>query len=56
MCIMIGEDIEFMTPWTPKPYGGAFKVTKDLSELFKGRGRIFPTTKQRSWEWALVWH
>jgi 2-oxoisovalerate dehydrogenase E1 component len=33
--IMIGEDIEYLTPYTSIPYGGAFKVTKDLSEKFK---------------------
>lgn len=33
--IMIGEDIEYMTPWSGKPYGGAFKVSNDLSEHFK---------------------
>ena len=32
---MIGEDIEYVTPWTSIPYGGAFKVSKDLSEHFK---------------------
>ena len=33
--IMIGEDIEYVTPWTEKPYGGAFKVSNDLSEHFE---------------------
>lgn len=33
--IMIGEDIEYITPWTSTPYGGAFKVSKDLSEHFE---------------------
>lgn len=32
--IMLGEDIEYTTPWTEIPYGGAFKVTKDLSAHF----------------------
>ena len=32
--IMIGEDIEYVTPYTAKPYGGAFKVSNDLSEHF----------------------
>lgn len=32
--IMLGEDIEYVTPWTSSPYGGAFKVSKDLSEHF----------------------
>lgn len=33
--IMLGEDIEYTTPWTQIPYGGAFKVTKDLSDHFE---------------------
>lgn len=33
--MLIGEDIE-------GPYGGAFKVTKDLSQLFEGRVRNTP--------------
>lgn len=33
--ILIGEDIQYLTPWTEKPYGGAFKVTGDLSQVFK---------------------
>ncbi len=32
--IMLGEDIEYTTPWTETPYGGAFKVSKDLSAHF----------------------
>ena len=36
-CFMIGEDIQNNTPYTDKPYGGAFKVTQDLSDLFPGR-------------------
>lgn len=36
--ILIGEDIE-------TPYGGAFKVTKDLSELFPGRVRNTPISE-----------
>ena len=43
--IMIGEDIEYKTPFTPNPYGGAFKVTKDLSRLFKGRIRNTPISE-----------
>jgi 2-oxoisovalerate dehydrogenase E1 component len=35
--IIIGEDIEYSTSFCPLPYGGAFKVTKDLSEKFPGR-------------------
>lgn len=33
--IMLGEDIEYTTPWTKIPYGGAFKVSNDLSEHFE---------------------
>lgn len=33
--VLIGEDIEYLTPWTEKPYGGAFKVSGDLSEHYK---------------------
>jgi len=33
--IMIGEDIEYLSPHTALPYGGAFKVSNDLSENFK---------------------
>lgn len=29
--LFIGEDIEYTTVFTPQPYGGAFKVTGDLS-------------------------
>ena len=36
--ILIGEDIE-------APYGGAFKVTKGLSEEFPGRGRNTPISE-----------
>ena len=32
--IMIGEDVEYLTPFTALPYGGAFNVSKDLSEKF----------------------
>jgi len=37
-CILIGEDIE-------GPYGGAFKVTKDLSSEFPGRVRNTPISE-----------
>ena len=43
--IMIGEDIEDKTQFTPNPYGGAFKVTKDLSQLFKGRIKNTPISE-----------
>ena len=36
--LLIGEDIE-------APYGGAFKVTKDLSQLFPGRVRNTPISE-----------
>jgi 2-oxoisovalerate dehydrogenase E1 component len=36
--VVIGEDIE-------GPYGGAFKVTKDLNELFPGRVRNTPISE-----------
>ena len=35
--ILIGEDIQDTTEYTEKSYGGAFKVTRDLSTLFPGR-------------------
>ena len=35
--IMIGEDIEYLSAGTSRPYGGAFGVSKDLSVLFPGR-------------------
>jgi len=43
--ILMGEDIEFKTPFTPKGYGGAFKVTKDLSERYPGRVRNTPISE-----------
>jgi 2-oxoisovalerate dehydrogenase E1 component len=42
---IIGEDIEFLTEYTEKPYGGAFKVTSDLSEKFKGRVKNTPISE-----------
>ena len=35
--ILLGEDIENDNKYNPLPYGGAFKVTRDLSNLFQGR-------------------
>ena len=35
--LIIGEDIEYISESTSKPYGGAFGVTQNLSELFPGR-------------------
>jgi 2-oxoisovalerate dehydrogenase E1 component len=43
--IMIGEDIEYLTPYTSEPYGGAFKVTRDLSLLFKDRIKNSPISE-----------
>ena len=34
---IFGEDIEDRNEFNPRAYGGAFKVTKDLSVLFPGR-------------------
>ncbi len=35
--VLLGEDIEDSNEFNPGSYGGAFKVTKDLSSLYKGR-------------------
>jgi 2-oxoisovalerate dehydrogenase E1 component len=35
--LLIGEDIQNKSEFTDADYGGAFKVTKDLSDLFPGR-------------------
>ncbi len=43
--LMIGEDIEYTTAYAPKPYGGAFKVTRDLSRLFSGRVKNTPISE-----------
>jgi len=43
--IMIGEDIQSLSPFTEKPYGGAFKVTGNLSDLFPGRIRNTPISE-----------
>lgn len=43
--VMLGEDIEYKTQWTANPYGGAFKVSKDLSELFSKRVRNTPISE-----------
>jgi 2-oxoisovalerate dehydrogenase E1 component len=44
--LFIGEDIKFITPFTGKPYGGAFKVSNDLSELFPNRVINSPISEQ----------
>jgi 2-oxoisovalerate dehydrogenase E1 component len=41
----IGEDIENVSEFTAKEYGGAFKVSKDLSTLFPGRVRNTPISE-----------
>lgn len=43
--VMLGEDIEYKTDYTEKPYGGAFNISKDLSELYKGRVRNTPISE-----------
>lgn len=42
---LLGEDIETSNEFNPRPYGGAFKVTKDLSQLFRGRVRNTPISE-----------
>ncbi len=44
--IIIGEDIENINEFNPLPYGGAFKVTKDLSNLFPLKVRNTPISEQ----------
>jgi len=44
-CIMIGEDIEHKTKWTPIAYGGAFFLTRNLSELYPNRIRNTPISE-----------
>ena len=43
---MLGEDIETSNEFNPKEYGGAFKVTKDLSILFNNRVKNTPISEQ----------
>lgn len=43
--VMIGEDIEGSNKFAPKQYGGAFKVTKDLSNQFGVRVRNTPISE-----------
>jgi 2-oxoisovalerate dehydrogenase E1 component len=43
--MMIGEDVEYLTEHTGVPYGGAFKVSKDLSEIYNGRVRNTPISE-----------
>jgi 2-oxoisovalerate dehydrogenase E1 component len=44
--IIIGEDIENINEFNPLPYGGAFKVTKDLSNLFPHKVKNTPISEQ----------
>jgi 2-oxoisovalerate dehydrogenase E1 component len=44
--MIIGEDIEDSNRYNPVSYGGAFKVTKDLSKLFGNRVRNTPISEQ----------
>ncbi|WP_116127827.1 dehydrogenase E1 component subunit alpha/beta [Lewinella sp. IMCC34183] len=43
--VLIGEDIQERTEFTDKAYGGAFKVTRDLSTLFPDRVRNTPISE-----------
>jgi len=42
---LIGEDIETSNEFNPGQYGGAFKVTKDLSRLFPNRVKNTPISE-----------
>ncbi len=44
--VLVGEDVEYQTKFTGVPYGGAFKITKDMSNLFEGRVRNCPIAEQ----------
>ena len=44
--IIIGEDIENSNEYNPNEYGGAFKVTRDLSNLFSDRVKNTPISEQ----------
>jgi 2-oxoisovalerate dehydrogenase E1 component len=44
--ILIGEDIENNNNFNPNEYGGAFKVTKDLSNKFPERVKNTPISEQ----------
>lgn len=43
--IIIGEDIEDFPEGTEKQYGGAFKITKDLSKEFQGQVKNTPISE-----------
>lgn len=44
--VLIGEDVAFHSPYTGVPYGGAFKVTKELSDLYPERVRNTSISEQ----------
>jgi 2-oxoisovalerate dehydrogenase E1 component len=44
--ILIGEDIENNNQFNPGQYGGAFKVTRDLSNIFRNRVLNTPISEQ----------
>ena len=44
--ILIGEDIESNNEFNPNEYGGAFKVTRDLSIKYPGRVKNTPISEQ----------
>jgi 2-oxoisovalerate dehydrogenase E1 component len=44
--IIIGEDIENSNQYNSQPYGGAFRVTKDLSNLFPEKVKNTPISEQ----------
>lgn len=44
--VLIGEDVAFHSPYTSEPYGGAFKVTKELSDLYPERVRNTSISEQ----------
>lgn len=44
--VFIGEDIKYKSKYTDKPYGGAFKVSGDLSELFPDQVINSPISEQ----------
>ncbi|MCQ2076879.1 MAG: thiamine pyrophosphate-dependent enzyme [Bacteroidaceae bacterium] len=44
--ILIGEDVANNSPYTGVPYGGAFKITKELSDLYPERVRNMPISEQ----------
>lgn len=45
LAVLIGEDIETSNDFNPGEYGGAFKVSKDLSKLFPERVRNTPISE-----------